>query len=215
MDARVASEEPGPDRPDAVERGHALAALIDRLSRIPDGALRISVADLLTGLGEVSLLSLMLVPALIVVSPLSGIPILPTVCGLTIALIAAQALIGRPGIWLPGWLLRRTMDSAKFGRALDWMRRPAGWVDRVTAQRLGLLVSGPARPLMLAACILAGLAMPFLELLPLTSSILATAVTLIGLGLLVRDGLLALLGLGCVATGFALVVWLVRTIADV
>ena len=68
---------------------------------------------------------------------------------------------------------------------------------------------------MLAACILAGLAMPFLELLPLTSSILATAVTLIGLGLLVRDGLLALLGLGCVATGFALVVWLVRTIADV
>jgi hypothetical protein len=196
---------------DADGSPHALVRLLDRLSAVPEGE-RTSVADLMRGLGEASLLSLLLLPALVIVSPLSGIPMLPTLCGLAIALIAAQLMIGRDDIWLPEWLLRRSMDSARLRKALSWLKRPARWIDRITAHRLDLLVQGPARPLLLTACALAGLAMPFLELLPFTSSILAGAVTLIGLGLLVRDGVMALLGLGCIAGGLALILWLLRAV---
>lgn len=202
-------------------RAHALAALLDRLRRVgmptaeagtaatepPDT--RTSVEEVMQTLGTASFTSLLLVPALIVVSPLSGIPTLSTLCGLTIALIAVQMGLGRDHIWLPGWLLRRGMDRRRFLQALGWLDRPAGWIDRVTAERLVWLTRPPFRSLLLAACTLAGAAMPFLELLPFTSSILAGAVVLIALGLLVRDGLAALLGLGFIGSGVAVAMWLV------
>ncbi|MCR8725620.1 exopolysaccharide biosynthesis protein [Frigidibacter sp. ROC022] len=195
---------------------HALAVLLGRLRRIagpadaddsPDA--RASVRELVETLGPASFTSLLLVPALIVVSPLSGIPFLPTLCGLSIALIALQMSFGRQHIWLPDWILRRTMDRKRFLRALTWLDRPAGWIDSVTAQRLAWLTRLPFRSLLLAACALAGGAMPFLEILPFTSSILASAVVLIALGLLVGDGLAALLGLGFIGGGISLIVWLV------
>jgi hypothetical protein len=44
-------------------------------------------------------------------------------------------------------------------------------------------------------CVLCGLAMPFLELLPFSSSLLGMAVLLISVGFLVRDGVYTLAGL--------------------
>ena len=51
--------------------------------------------------------------------------------------------------------------------------------------------------------------MPFLELVPFTSSLLGLAVTLLSLALLVRDGLLVLFGLAAVAGAVGLLSYLV------
>ena len=45
-----------------------------------------------------------------------------------------------------------------------------------------------------ALCLICGLMMPFLELVPFTSSILGTVVLLLSFGMLARDGLFMLLG---------------------
>jgi hypothetical protein len=51
--------------------------------------------------------------------------------------------------------------------------------------------------------------MPFLELIPLTSSIAAIAVTSLALAVLAGDGLVASAGLGLIGASVALISWLV------
>lgn len=159
----------------------------------------VSVGELMEEFGEASFATALLVPALIVVSPLSGIFFLPTVMGLTMALIAAQMLVGRRTLWLPPVLLARTLNGARLQRAAIWLERPAAWLDRQTRQRLTLFFVWPVRIVPELGCVTAGLMMPFLELVPLSSSILGGAITLFAVSFLSRDGLFVVLGLASIA----------------
>ena len=160
---------------------------------------RVSVADLLDKFGTTSFLPALLVPALIVVSPLSGIFFLPTVMGLTIALIAAQMLVGRRSLWLPGLLLRRSVSGARLTRAAAWLDRPARWFDRQTRARYSFMLNWPLKMIPQLGCLLSGLMMPLLELVPLSSSLLGGAITLFAVSLLSRDGLFVVAGLATMA----------------
>ncbi len=203
--AATAESDAEPDGGDG--RPHGLEAVLKRVRAVAEGE-RTEVGAMVASLGHASFTPVLLLPALIVVSPLSGIPILPSVCGLTIALIALQMLFGRTHLWLPRWLLGRQIPTSRLVQALDWMQRPAGWVDAITAPRLQHLVTPPVSWALLAACALAGAAMPVLELLPFTSSILAAAISLMAVGLLVRDGLVALAGLGFIGLALAAILLL-------
>lgn len=169
---------------------------------------RTSLRKVVDALGAGSFIPNLMVPALAVVSPLSGVPLFSSLCGITIALVSAQMLARRERIWLPSKLLDKTLDSSKLTGALDKMKRPARWLDRITRERLSMLVRRPIIWLVQLACLLCGLAMPFLELVPFTSSILGATVSLFAFGMLARDGLfvlagfLALAGLGSGAIWF-------------
>ena len=139
---------------------------------------------------------LLLLPALILITPLSGIPGLSSLGGMAIALVAGQILLARPAIWLPGFLLRRRVSSDRLHKALTRLDCPARFMDRATVARANWFLAFPGRQLSLAICILCGLAMPFLELVPFSATTLALVVTILAVALLVRDGLLAAIGLG-------------------
>ncbi|MEI4470102.1 exopolysaccharide biosynthesis protein [Frigidibacter sp. MR17.24] len=213
-----AADRPGagpdalPDDGDPREGGDApegLGGVLDRLRGL-GGEHSVSIGRVMDRLGTASFTPALVVPAVIVVSPLSGIPLLSSVCGLTIALIAGQMLIGKRALWLPGVLRRRAVPGARLATALRWLDRPARFIDRWTGRRLGLLVHAPFSWLLLLACFLCGAVMPMLELVPFSSSILGSAVSLMALALLIGDGLLALLGLaaigGAVTLGLNLLV---------
>jgi len=154
-----------------------------------------TVADIVDSLGATSFGPLMLVPALIIVTPLSGIPFLSSIGGLCIALVALQMIVGRDHAWFPGWLMRRRLSGRRLASTLERMERPLDLFGRVTRPRLDPLVR---RPFVLAPqllCLLCGLAMPFLELVPFTSSASAAAVAVFAMALIVRDGLLVVVGL--------------------
>lgn len=168
--------------------------LLGRVRQIADGD-RVSVAAITTALGRDSLPPNLMIPALAVVSPLSGVPLFSSICGLLIALISAQMLMGRDRVWLPGFLMRRQVSGARLRNALDWMRRPAAFLDRVTEVRLTPLVRRPMRWVTELICLCCGLAMPFLELVPFTSSLMGVVVSLLAFGMLARDGAFALLGI--------------------
>ncbi|MBB4301334.1 hypothetical protein GGD81_000349 [Rhodobium orientis] len=172
------------------EGAYSITAVLDRTCEIASGE-EVSVDETVTSLGAASQSALILLPALLAITPLSGIPGASSFFGLTIALVSLQMLIGRDHVWLPGWILRRRISSDKLKSALGFLRRPARFVDRYTRERLHLLMSPPARSLLQAACVACGLVMPFLEVIPFTSSIVAGAVTLFAAALVVRDGLLA------------------------
>ncbi|WP_099867002.1 exopolysaccharide biosynthesis protein [Pararhizobium haloflavum] len=154
----------------------------------------LSVNDIAQSLGRASFGPLLLVPAVIIVSPLSGIPGLSSIGGLIIALIAAQMVFGRSHVWLPHWIMRRTIGRGRFNRALDALSRPVALIDRLTKPRLTFLVRHPISILPELLCVACGLAMPFLELVPFSSSLLAATVTLIAMGLVAKDGVLIILG---------------------
>lgn len=152
---------------------------------------------------------LLLLPALILVTPLSGIPGLSSLGGLTIALVALQILLARPTIWLPAFVLRRQLSADRLGRALVGLDRAARFIDRRSVARVNWFFAFPGRQLALAVCVSCGLAMPFLELVPFSATTLALVVTVLSAALLVRDGLLAAFGLG----GFALAILIITKLA--
>lgn len=153
---------------------------------------------------------LLLLPALILVTPLSGIPGLSSLGGVTIALVAAQMLLGRPDIWLPGFVLRRRLPARRLAWSLERLDRVAAFIDKRSITRAEWLLGFPGRQLALTTCFLCGLAMPFFELVPFSATTLAVVVTVLAAGLLVRDGVLVALGL----SGFGFAIFLIAKLAS-
>jgi hypothetical protein len=165
---------------------------------------QVTIRVLMERLGPASTAASLLIPAMIVVTPLSGVPLLSSFCGLMIAMIAMQMVVGRSHVWLPSWIMRRSVDGQRLDRFLHWLEKPAGFIDRRTRRRFLWIVRPPGALLIKAAAMVCGLTMPFLEVFPMTSSLLAAAVCFFAIALLARDGVLALIGLAVIgATGWA------------
>ena len=158
---------------------------------------QVTLGDVVEAFGRRSFLPLLMVPALLVISPLSGIPLFSAICGVTIALIAGQMLWpGREHLWLPARLMRQRVSGARARSAVARLARVAAWLDaRAKARVRPLVRRWPGRTLLEVCCLAAGLAMPLFEVVPFTSSVLGFAVLLMATGLLTRDGLIAAAGL--------------------
>ena len=154
----------------------------------------LSVQDMLTEIGDRSFATALLVPALILVSPISGIPGTPTIGAIIVILIVAQWIAGRDHLWLPDFVTRRRVSSVRMRRALTWFDRPAAFLDRHTAPRLSLLTTGPLAVLPLLTVLAIAATWPLLELLPFVTTLGAFAVSLFAFGLMTRDGAYVVLG---------------------
>lgn len=169
-------------------RPHHVRDVVEQLDALTSRD-RVSVKDVVDAFGQTAFVPVMMVPALLVVSPLSGVPFVSTICGLTIALIAGQLLMRRTSLWLPPWLMRREMAGVQLHRGTSRMRTVGDWIDRRTRDRMGGLVSRRGRPVIYMLCLLSGMTMPFLEVVPFSSSMLGMAVLCLASAILAADGL--------------------------
>ncbi|MGR3454415.1 exopolysaccharide biosynthesis protein [Pseudooceanicola sp.] len=179
----------------AAGNGGDLGSVTDVVERMAEAANgeKTELREITSAMGEASFVPVLMAPALAVVTPLSGIPLFSSACGLLIALVSLQMLMNRDHIWLPDFIMRRKVPSDRLRKAADWLKKPAAWLDRHSKARLGFLVRRPFDWVTEAACLVCGAAMPFLELVPFSSSTLGAAVVLFSLALLVRDGLYSVL----------------------
>lgn len=168
----------------------------------------VSVQDVINEFGDRSITPFILLVSVFLVSPLSGIPTVPTFSAVIVVSLAVQALIGRRHVWLPGFVLRREMRADRLVKAVGWLRRPCAFLDRHSHVRLAFLTKGALRVLGLLICVVVPLGWPFLELLPLVTSVGATVIALISFGLFSRDGLYILLGYLLGACLIGLTIWL-------
>lgn len=166
------------------------------IARLRDAAKgdTVSARDVFETAGQDSFATALLIVALIMVTPLSGIPTLPTLGAILIATIAVQWLVGRRHLWLPDWILRKSVDAARMRTALDWLDRPAAFVDRHTRSRLRAVAKAPLSGIALITILAIVATWPFLELLPFFTTICAVGVSLIAFGLMTQDGLWVLAG---------------------
>lgn len=159
----------------------------------------LTVQEMLDSVGPRSFGAILLVPALILVSPLSIIPLMPTFGGLIILTIATQAFFGRRHLWLPKFLANRTLSRDRRSRAVSYLRRPATWLDNHSRNRLTFLTRPPLDRIAVLSVMSVSATWPFLEIVPMFTSISAGGVALVGFALMVRDGIVLVAGLSVLA----------------
>ncbi|MGI3169600.1 exopolysaccharide biosynthesis protein [Pseudooceanicola sp. C21-150M6] len=185
-----------------------LTDILDAIQASADDGV-VSIRSILEEIGMRSFAPVILVPALILVSPLSGIFGLPTIGAIFIFLVTVQKLAGRSHVWLPDFLKRRQVKESKVDKAVSWLRKPCAWVDARTHRRLTLFTSRPANIVTLLTIMAITIVIPFLEVLPMVTSVFAGAISFFAIGLLARDGLFTLLGYIQTGLSASLVWWLI------
>ncbi len=201
------SVEPAPPRTRELTR---LLRRLSSLARQPRAAESVTLAEIFADLGDRSFPTMILIPALVLVSPLSAIPGMTGTLGLTIALLLSQRLFGRRALWLPKRLGRVAIPSAKLEKGVQWLRKPAAWLDRRLAPRLTTFADGTLKRLPMAVVTLSACCLPLLEFLPMSGTTMGAAITLYAAGLLARDGRFVLLGASLVAL-LPLTLWFLLT----
>ncbi|OZB19592.1 MAG: hypothetical protein B7X55_03070 [Rhodobacterales bacterium 34-62-10] len=169
----------------------------------------VSLGDILTRIGQRSFAATLLVIGLLMVSPLSAVPFLPSLITIVILLIAGQAIIGRHHLWLPDFLTRRRISADKLRRALDTLVRPAAWIDRHRSGRWVILTQWPISSLAYTVIIVVALTWPPLSLVPFSTTLSAVGMSLLAAGQTLKDGVFVLLGyvyLGLLVTGVSFAV---------
>jgi hypothetical protein len=177
--------------------GSNLSSLGDVADRVRESTHsgEVSVGEVLDALGPRSFVPLLLAPAILAATPLSGVPGVSMICGVLIALISFEMLMSYDQAYIPGKLRRQTVDGDSLRKALEKSRPVIDWVDRHTRSRLSGLFHRPMVYIPKLICLFSGMAMPFLEFIPFSSSIVAIGVSFLAISLLTRDGLFFLIAL--------------------
>lgn len=184
-----------------------LQQMLERMSQAADEKGRVSFGSIVESVGRRSFGPLLLMVGVILASPLSGLPGMPTTMGLLVLLISVQLLFKREFFWLPRWMLKREIDASKVHRAVRWLRSPSRFIDSLLRPRLQVFINGFSSYLISIICTAVALAMPVMELVPFSASGAGVALSAFGLALIAHDGLLALIAFLITAATLGLVAW--------
>lgn len=170
----------------------ALTEVIEELKQASKGDETVAVGDLIDALDERGYGPALAVLPLTELTPIGGVPGYPTLLALTLALIVLRLLMGYEHFWAPEWLRRRELKSKHVITAVEWLKPLSHWIDGKLHRRLSRIAGPMGRRI--ACFIVLGilLLVPPLELVPFATSAPMIAVSIFGLGLLYRDGLLML-----------------------
>jgi len=183
-----------------------VCGILDRLTDIGDRNDRATIGDIVESFGSRSYGPVLLVPALIGISPVGGIPGVPSFLALTLLLIAVQMVFGKDHLWLPGILKDRSVDGEKLANAAEDMEGVGTFMDKIFYGRLEMFTGPTAGRIAAGVIALMCLAVPPLELLPFAVVLPMGVIAAFGIALTVRDGLLMLIGfLGSGAALFVLI----------
>lgn len=186
----------------------SLEQLLERISKVKNEEGKVSFEEILDKVGRKSFAPLLLLAGLVTLAPIIGdIPGMPTLMAIFVVLTAVQLLLQKEHFWLPDWLLKRSVSHEKLAKALDWMKRPAKYFDKVSHSRLDVLTKGGGMYVIAISCILIALAMPVMEFIPFSANGAGAALTAFGLSLISQDGYLALFALLVTATTFGVIIY--------
>lgn len=181
-----------PDSPQNLEQ------MLEHIASLTPDDDRLSMRQVVESIGSRSFGPMLLIMGITLFSPLSGIPGMAVFAGLFVMLIAVQMLVGRKNFWLPAFILNRSVPQAKLAKAITWVTPTARRIDRLIKPRLNFMLHPSSTYLIAGLCVTVAAGLPFLELVPFSSSIVGLALAILGLALVARDGLLVLIAVGCI-----------------
>lgn len=188
------------------EEEGALTDVVEELKHASEGDDRVEVGELIDALDERGYGPALAVLPLMELTPIGGVPGFPTLLALTLALIVLRLLMGYEHFWAPNWLRRRELKSDHVIASVEWLKPISRWIDDKLHRRLTKIAGPTGRRV--ACFVILGilLLVPPLEVVPFATSAPMIAVSIFGLGLLYRDGLLMLVAFigALLAAGFGL-----------
>ena len=174
----------------------SLQDLLKRIREISQNKEDISVGEIMEMVGGRSYGPLLLLAGLVTLAPVIGdIPGIPTILGAIVFLFSAQLLYGKEHFWLPKFLLNRSVSGKKLKKGIEWLESPARVIDKLLKPRFTLLVKDTAVYVIALMCLLIASVMPIMEFVPFSANVAGAALTVFGLALIARDGLLLLVAL--------------------
>ena len=193
---------------DRTDKGNNLTDILDAIEAKGQDAERISLDAILDAIGRRSFGPIVMIIGLFLVVPgLSDIPTVPSLMGILLVLLVGQLAFHREHIWLPGWLLRRSVKERHLRKTLSYARRPAAFIDRISGERLTFLVRNPiTRVLSAILCVTFAFATPFMEVVPFSANVAGLSIFLLGLALTAVDGLILVLALTLYLSTAALII---------
>lgn len=180
-----------------------LSDLIARLAALAGSSDKITVHDIREEIGERSFGPFLIIPAVIEISPIGGIPGVPTAIAIIISLFAVQILFGRKHLWLPQTLENRTLNGHKVNKGLRKITALGSYSDKIFRPRMKWATKPPYLQFLSLVVILLCVSVPPLELIPFASTVPMLAIIMIGMALLLRDGVVAVVaGAIAAASGY-------------
>lgn len=155
---------------------------------------RVKVRDITETLGHRSFGFILLMFAIPNSLPIVGIPGVSAVTGLPMLLVAVQMMLNHKRVYLPRWIADSSVATSDFRRIIEkvapWLKR----FEKLLRPRIDILTRGNADRWLGAVCALLAffliLPIPFGNLIP------GLGILFIALGLIERDGICVLIGLG-------------------
>jgi hypothetical protein len=187
---------------------HDLTSLLDVLQekidsdhRAGSGGGSITLKGVLEQFGRRSYGPLLLIIGLISISPAALLPGSTTIFATLTLLIALQLLFHRDHPWMPGFALRMKLAEDKLEKFIRFCRPATNLIDKVIRPRFIFLSEQPWVTGIALLVILAALITYPLSFVPIAPLLPGLAISLFGLGMTARDGLLLAVGAGIM--GFA------------
>lgn len=158
------------------------------------GVRDVSVGNILTAIGRRTFGPLLLALGLFSISPATIVPGMTWLTAAIALLLSVQMTLGARHPWLPRQVLDACLTRESVRAASDYARPWAQRIDRHLRPRLTLLAEAPFVNLAGLLCAAAALATFPLGLIPVAPVAPGLAITLVGLGLFIKDGVLLLFG---------------------
>jgi hypothetical protein len=156
---------------------------------------RTSVDDLLNAFGQRGFGPLILVFALIALSPIGAIPGASIVTGSIIILVAGQLLLNRNSPWVPARLRRVSVESGRVVSAMERIRPYLEKADTFIKARWQGLLDPPWFYAVPFLCVALAVTMYPLAIVPGGVAVPSSAIVFLSLGISSRDGLIIAIGL--------------------
>lgn len=127
------------------------------------------------------------------------------IIAIPIFLLTAQLFIDRPEPWLPRWFMRVRVKKAWIEGIAGFADKRLRWSERLARPRLTFLAQGAGERITALIMALASVTI----MLPITNTVPSTALVLMCVGLIQRDGLFTLGGAAIAAAWLSLLAALV------
>lgn len=169
---------------------------VEALEQVAEENSEVSIGNVLDEFGRRSFGPFLMIFALIEITPIGGIPGVPTFLAVVCAFIAVQLLFSTDHIWVPGWIENRSIGASKLGKSAEKLEGIAEKLDHWFHGRLRYFTRPLWHKVAAVMIIILCITVPPLEFLPFASSAPMLAIASFGLALTVRDGLLMLIATG-------------------
>ena len=177
------------------QQAEGLVDVVEETQDEVQGEGNVTVGELLDSIENRGFGPLLLVPALVSLSPLGGIPGISIVTGSVIILIAVQMLFFSGHPWIPKRLEEFEFSKEKYDDGVKKSKPWLKWVDRFIHKRWPFLTTGVMHYVLAVLMICISLTYFPLAFVPLGVALPGLANSIIAVGITARDGVFVLIGM--------------------